>query len=237
MLPSLRMIRAAVAVGVAALGVAAILVALSGCGARSGLVEGDRAYEVPLQPLPQQLWPAWYESDARRNGGIGSGHPEPRAPLADAPPVPKEGLRALDPETVLKADPAAKGLTRLPMTDRPGRPGIRPPVLHDLTGHDGTPELIIAADLENRRTVVIVYTARAGKIVPILYTSGSRLAVETVGTDLVTRGAADDGAQQTVRYRWDGMRLSPVSDDKTYRDTVPTTPGCPGRAARVRERS
>ncbi|MCX5382626.1 hypothetical protein [Streptomyces sp. NBC_00083] len=231
------MIRTAVAVGAAALGVAAVLVALSGCGARSGLVEGDRAYEVPLQPRPQQLWPAWYESDARRNGVMGSGRPEPRAPLDGAPRVPKEGLRALDPKAVLAADPAAKGLTRLPLIGHPGRPGIRPPVLHDLTGHDGAPELILSADLENRRTVVIVYTARDGKVVPILYTSGSRLAVETVGADLVTRGAADDGAQQTVRYRWDGTRMSPVSDDKTYRNMDPPAPGCPGRAAGPRERS
>ncbi|WHM38859.1 hypothetical protein [Streptomyces sp. BPTC-684] len=62
-----------------------------------------------------------------------------------------------------------------------------------------------------------VYTARDGKVVPVLYTVGKRLAVETVGTDLVVRSAADDGAEQAVRYRWDGARLESVSDIKTYK--------------------
>lgn len=145
-------------------------------------------------------------------------------PLPESLKVPKEGLRGMDPMEILKADPRAKGLVRLPAIDRPGQPGIRPPVLHDLTGRDGSPELIIAADVESHRTVVIVYTVRDGRVVPILYTVGSRLAVEAVGTDLVTRGAADDGAEQAVRYRWDGVRLSPVSDIKTYKDTAPKGP-------------
>ncbi|MGW2861038.1 hypothetical protein [Streptomyces sp. NPDC001205] len=236
MIQTFRMLRAAALAGVAALGVAAVALALSGCGSRSGLVEGARATTVALQPSPEQLWPAWYTNDARRDGAMASGQAEPPVALADGPKVPKEGLRGLDPMEILKADPRGRSLARLPMIDRPGRPGIRPPVLHDLTGHDGSPELIIAADVESRRTVVIVYTARAGRIVPVLYTSGTRMAVEAVGTDLVTRGAADDGAEQAVRYRWDGVRLSTVSNVKTYKNLpqqdpdTPGTPGAPGPA-------
>ncbi|MFI6050439.1 hypothetical protein ACIBCO_10160 [Streptomyces violascens] len=221
MIQTFRILRAAAIAGIAAFGVAAVVLAISGCGSRSGLVEGGRASAVALQPRPQELWPAWYESETRRDGVMASGRGEPPVPLPASLKVPKEGLRGMDPTAILKADPRAKSLVRLPMIDHPGRAGIRPPVLHDLTGQDGSPELIIAADLETRRTVVIVYTVRDGRVVPILYTVGTRLAVEAVGTDLVTRGAADDGAEQAVRYRWDGARLSPVSDIKTYKDIAP----------------
>ncbi|WP_438294006.1 hypothetical protein [Streptomyces sp. HUAS TT7] len=221
MIQTFRILRAAAIAGIAAFGIAAVVLALSGCGSRSGLVEGGQASAVALQPRPQELWPAWYESETRRDGVMASGRGEPPVPLPASLKVPKEGLRGMDPMAILKADPRAKSLVRLPMIDRPGRPGIRPPVLHDLTGQDGSTELIVAADLETRRTVVIVYTVRDGRVVPVLYTVGTRLAVEAVGTDLVTRGAADDGAEQAVRYRWDGARLSPVSDIKTYKDIAP----------------
>ncbi|PJM99672.1 hypothetical protein CG740_29540 [Streptomyces sp. CB01201] len=228
MIQTFRMVRAAAIAGIAAFGIAAVVFALSGGGERSGLVEGGRASPVALQPGPQKLWPAWYESQSRREGVRVSGGGEPPAPLADAPAVPADGLRGLDPMAVLKADPRGRPLTRFPLIHSPGRPGIRPPVFHDLTGDGGPPEMIVAADLESRRTVVIVYSVRDGRIVPILYTVGSRLAVEAVGTDLVTRGAADDGAEQVVRYRWDGVRLTPVRDEKTYKNASPGTSGAAG---------
>ncbi|MFJ8308026.1 MULTISPECIES: hypothetical protein [unclassified Streptomyces] len=230
MIQTFRILRAAAVAGVVAFGIAAVALAASGCGTRSGLEEGGRASTVALQPRPQQLWPDWYENDVKRNGLMASGQADPPSPLTEALKVPKDGLRGMDPMEIIKADPRAKSLARLPMIDRPGRPGLRPPVLHDLTGRDGSPELIISADLENHRTVVIVYTVRDARVVPILLTGGSRLAVEAVGTDLVTRGAADDGAEQAVRYRWDGVRLSPVSDIKTYKEIGPRPPGTPGAA-------
>ncbi|MFE4861574.1 hypothetical protein [Streptomyces sp. NPDC056670] len=230
MIQTFRTVRAVAIAAIVAVGIAAVVLVLSGCGSRSGLVEGGRASPVALQPGPQELWPAWYESESRREGVMASGRGDAPAPLDRAPKVPKEGLRGMDPTAVLKADPRGKSLLRLPLIERPGRPGIRPPVFHDLTGNAGSsPELIIAADLENRRTAVIVYSLRDGKVVPILYTVGTRLAVEAVGTDLVTRGAADDGAEQVVRYRWDGVRLSPVRDDKTYKDITPGKPGKQGK--------
>ncbi|MFI6682144.1 hypothetical protein [Streptomyces sp. NPDC050485] len=230
MIQTFRILRAAAVAGVVAFGIAAVVLAASGCGTRSGLEDGGRASTVALQPRPQQLWADWYENDAKRNGVMASGQAEPPTPLTKELKVPKEGLRGMDPMEIIKADPRASSLARLPLIDHPGHPGIRPPVLHDLTGHDGSPELIIAADLENRRTAVIVYTVRDARVVPILLTGGSRLAVEAVGTDLVTRGAADDGAEQAVRYRWDGVRLSPVSDIKTYKEIGPRAPGTPGAA-------
>ena len=53
----------------------------------------------------------------------------------------------------------------------PGRPGLRPPRFKDVTG-DGKAELIVAADTETGRSMLAVYTAVAGKVLPILHTSG-----------------------------------------------------------------
>lgn len=199
---------------VAVLAVCAL--AVSGCGAPAGLGDGGAAPPVAAQPTPQPLWPNWTEGARKRPGADPAGKQPPPAPLANGPEVPKAGLVAVDPYDVLRADPRTKALGRREKIHRPGQPGIRPPVLRDLTG-DGSPELILAADLESGRTVMAVYTARAGKVVPVLYTVGKRLAVETVGTDLVVRSASDDGAEQAVRYRWDGARLESVSDIRTYK--------------------
>lgn len=217
----IQSLRAAVALAV----LAVCAVAVSGCGAPTGLGDGGAAQPVAAQPTPQPLWPSWSE-DARRRPGAGeaAGKQPPPAPLAGIE-VPAAGLAAVDPYEVLRADPRTKALGRREPVHRPGQPGIRPPVLRDVTG-DGSPELIVSADLESGRTVMAVYTAREGRVVPVLYTSGKRLAVETVGTDLVVRSAADDGADQAVRYRWDGARLASVSDIRTYKrdDSATTAP-------------
>ncbi|MFI1176413.1 hypothetical protein [Streptomyces melanogenes] len=188
--------------------------AVSGCGAPTGLGDGGAAPPVAAQPTPQPLWPNWTEGARKRPAPAGK--QPPPAPLANGPEVPKAGLAAVDPYEVLRADPRTKALGHREKIHRPGQPGIRPPVLRDLTG-DGSPELILAADLESGRTVMAVYTARDGKVVPVLYTAGKQLAVETVGTDLVVRSSSDDGAEQAVRYRWDGARLESVSDIRTYK--------------------
>lgn len=210
----------------AAVAVLAVCVlAASGCGAPAGLDDGGAAPPVAAQPTPRPLWPNWSEGTRKRPGaGAPAEKLPPPAPLADGPEVPAAGLAAVDPDDVLRADPRTRPFGRHGKIHRPGQPGIRPPVLRDLTG-DGSPELIVSADLESGRTAMAVYTARAGKVVPILYTVGKRLAAETVGTDLVIRSAADDGAEQAVRYRWDGARLSSVSDIKTYqRDDASPAP-------------
>ncbi|PKV85599.1 hypothetical protein [Streptomyces sp. TLI_146] len=210
MILSLRATAAAAVLAVCAL-------AVSGCGAPTGLGDGGAAPPVAAQPSPRPLWPNWSEGARERPGaGNPAGKRPPPAPLAHGPEVPEAGLAAVDPYEVLRADPRTKPFGGRERIHRPGQPGIRPPVLHDLTG-DGSPELVLAADLESGRTVLAVYTARAGKVVPVLYTVGKRLAVETVGTDLVVRSASDDGAEQAVRYRWDGARLESVSDIRTYK--------------------
>ncbi|WP_371652592.1 MULTISPECIES: hypothetical protein [unclassified Streptomyces] len=221
----IQCLRATAAVAV----LAVCVLAVSGCGAPTGLGDGGAAPPVAAQPTPQPLWPNWSDGARKRPGaGDPAGKQPPPAPLAKGPEVPKEGLVAVDPYEVLRADPRTKALGRREKIHRPGQPGIRPPVLRDLTG-DGSPELIVSADLESGRTVMAVYTARAGKVVPVLYTVGKGLAVETVGTDLVVRSAADDGAEQAVRYRWDGARLASVSDIKTYKrdESAPAPEGGP----------
>lgn len=188
---------------------------LGGCGAPSGLGAGEPAPTVAAQPSPAALWPAWADASSARPGGaaVAGQQPAPR-PLPGIT-IPKGGLAALDVRAVVRADPMARACCDRPRIDRPGRVGIRPPVLHDLTG-DGHAELVVAADLESGRSAVAVYRARGERLVPVLYTTGRRLAVEAVGSDLLVRGAADDGAEQAVRYRWDGERLSTVSDVKSY---------------------
>ncbi|MFG2147540.1 hypothetical protein ACGFRG_25655 [Streptomyces sp. NPDC048696] len=214
---ALSMIQSLRAATVAAVAAAVAALALSGCGAPTGLSDGGAAPPVAAQPSPKPLWPDWSDGSRKRPGPAVPGAQPPPEPLAHGPAVPKEGLSAIDVDDVIRADPRAKQFGGLARSERPGQPGIRPPVLRDLTD-DGSPELIISADLESGRTVLAVYTARDGKVVPILYTAGKRLAVETVGTDLVVRSASDDGAEQDVRYRWDGARLSSVSDIKTYKN-------------------
>ncbi|MGP9020965.1 hypothetical protein ACT1U9_21530 [Streptomyces sp. BR1] len=206
------------ATAVATAAAAVAVLAVSGCGAPTGLSDGGAAPPVAAQPTPKPLWPDWSDPSPKKPGAAdAAGTQPPPEPLADGPEVPKEGLAAVDPDDVVRADPRTRQFSKLEKIKRPGQPGMRPPVLRDLTD-DGSPELILSADVESGRTVMAVYTARDGKVVPILYTVGKRLAVETVGTDLVVRTASDDGAEQAVRYRWDGARLSSVSDIKTYKN-------------------
>ncbi|GAA3489583.1 hypothetical protein GCM10018987_36660 [Streptomyces cremeus] len=149
-------------------------------------------------------------------------------PLPQSPAVPAGGLAAMDQLDVLRADPRMARLTRREPVDRPGEPGVRPAVLHDLTG-DGTPELISAVDLESGRTVMAAYTVRDARIVPILHTSGVRPVVESVGVDLVVRGSATDGGEQAIRYRWDGNRMITVSEVRSFRTDDDVPESVPGR--------
>ncbi|MGW8951562.1 hypothetical protein [Streptomyces sp. NPDC055709] len=194
--------------------------ALVGCGTPSGLGSGEPAPPVAVQPHPEGLWPAWARAGTPPgDAGAAEAAQEqaPPTPLAGLPSVPvRGGLAAMKPDAIVCADPRMKAQCGRARIDLPGRAGVRPPVYRDLTG-DGAPELIVAADVESGRTVVSVYTAERGKVVQVLFTGGRRLAVEAVGSDLVVRAAASDGAEQAVRYTWDGTRMSTISDEKRYR--------------------
>ncbi|MFJ7160108.1 FG-GAP repeat protein [Streptomyces sp. NPDC101118] len=208
----IRAIRAAAP----ALAVSAVLLALGGCAAPGGLGVGEPAPAVSAQPRPEELWPAWAIGSPEAPGAAAATRQPPPEPLPDGPAVPAGGMAAVDPLEVLRADKRMKPFLARGMISGPGHAGIRPPVLHDLTG-DGKPDLVIGADLESGRSAIAVYTARDGRVVPVLYTSGRRMAVEALQHDLLVRTAANDGAEQAVRYRWDGRRLSVVSDEKRYR--------------------
>ncbi|MFF0742470.1 hypothetical protein ACFYVL_18925 [Streptomyces sp. NPDC004111] len=196
-----------------ALGLAGLL---TGCGAPSGLGKSEPAPPASAQPLPETLWPEWSPKSTSPSDAVTDPELQPAPePLAGAPAVPADGFASLDQLEVLRADPRMKRLTRRGPVDRPGRPGVRPPVLHDLTG-DERPEMISAVDLESGRVLIAVYTVRTGQIVPILHTSGLRPVVEAVGTDLVVRSSQSDGGEQTVRYRWDGTRMITVSEVRDY---------------------
>ncbi|MFD9357808.1 hypothetical protein [Streptomyces sp. NPDC060031] len=196
----------------------ACALAAGGCAAPGGLHPGTRVPPVSVQPRPESLWPAWADAP-----GAAVGRREaPPTPLKDAPEVGPEGLDAVDPAEVMRADPRMRPYAGKGRIAGPGRAGLRPAVHRDLTG-DGKPELIVAADIATGRTVLAVYSVVHGKIVAVLHTIGRQMAVEAVGTDLLVRTASDDGAEQAVRYHWDGDRMTVVNDEKRF---LKSDPGC-----------
>lgn len=213
-----RTARAATAV---ALLLCAAASASAGCAAPGGLAPGEPVAPVSPQPQPEALWPAWSEDSPRAPGAATGTRQPPPAPLPDAPEPGPEGLASVDVAAVVKADKRMRLLTGKGMINAPGRAGIRPPVHLDLTG-DGRKELVVAADTETGRTALSVYAARGKEIVPILFTIGRRMAVESIGQDLLVRTAPDDGSEQAVRYHWDGTRMTVVNDERRY--TKPRDP-------------
>ncbi|WP_219690406.1 hypothetical protein [Streptomyces anatolicus] len=200
----------------AALSVALAASVLAGCTGPDGLGPGEAAPSVSAQPRPEAVWPAWSGMTSLAPGAdAATRQPPPRA-LEGLPKVGSGGLAALDVHAVLRADPRTKPLAERGLIDRPGRAGLRPPVLMDLTG-DKKPELLIAADTESGRNILTVYTERGGRVYPILFTSGRRMSVETIGPDLLVRTPCSDGGEQAVRFHWDGARMSTISDIRDYK--------------------
>lgn len=195
---------------------AALAVAvLSACGAGSGLGDSEPAPPVSVQPRPEPLWSAWSGSSPSAPGEDPTSRQPPPEPLDGLGPLGPGGLAKADVRELLRADTRLRTLADRPTVKKPGRPGIRPPVLTDLTG-DGRPEMLVAVDVESGRSVLVVYYEKRGKVYPVLFTAGRRLAVETLGTDLLVRSPCAEGGEQAVRFHWDGTRMSTVSDVKSY---------------------
>ncbi|MFJ5259599.1 hypothetical protein ACIQAC_03845 [Streptomyces sp. NPDC088387] len=198
---------------------------VAGCAGTDGLGPGERAPDVSVQPTPEAVWRAWAGSATAPPGAGTSAARTPPEALTGLPEVRDGRLGTLDVRAVLRADPRMRQLADRPEITGPGLPGLRPARYLDLTG-DGRPELIVAVDTEGGRTVLGVYTAHDGRVYDVLVTGGRQLAVETLGTDLLLRSRGADGAEQAVRYHWDGVRLSTVSDEKKYGNSGPTpSPG------------
>ncbi|WP_407839282.1 hypothetical protein ACE1OC_27655 [Streptomyces sp. DSM 116496] len=215
--PTLRSIAAA----------ALLCTGLGGCGAPGGLGPDEVAPPVSSQPQPKPLWPSWTESPSSGGTAVAGRVPPPR-PLDDAPAVGPEGIEKVDVMTVVRADKAMKRFSEGKQIQSPGKAGLRPARYADLTG-DGHHELIVAADTQTGRSVLSVYTAADGKIVPILFTSGRRLSAETVGTDLLVRTTDEDGSAHDIRYHWDGQRMSVLSDEHKFGNAIsaPSSGTCP----------
>lgn len=199
----------------AALFAVAAAILLAGCGSVDGLDAGEPAPSVSVQPHPDPLWPAWSSTSSKAPGTDTATRQPPPEALVGLPKLGKGGLGTEDFRKVLRADPRMKPLAGHDEIDRPGRAGLRPPLLTDLTG-DGRPELLVAADTESGRSVLAVYTEQEGRVYPILLTTGKRVSVETLGPDLLVRTPCTDGGEQAVRFHWDGVRMSTVSDNKSY---------------------
>ncbi|WP_428954831.1 hypothetical protein [Streptomyces sp. cg35] len=217
MSPLHRLLPGAVAV-MTALGIAV----LAGCGRTDGLAAGEAAPSVSVQPQPQDVWPAWSSTSTKAPGAEASTHQPPPKPLTGLPRLGKEGIRGLDVHAVLRADPRMQPIAGRGDIDEPGKAGVRPPMYRDLTG-DGRPELLVAVDTETRRTVLTVYReGDDGRVYPVLFTTGKRVAVETLGQDLLLRSSCADGGEQAVRFHWDGVRMSTLRDVKKYKKSQPT---------------
>ncbi|MDG4864989.1 hypothetical protein P8605_43260 [Streptomyces sp. T-3] len=209
MIPRCRLFLGAAAAALAA-------AALAGCGTtQNGLASGAPAPSVSVQPTPEAVWPSWSGSSSKSPAADTTEHQPPPQPLKNLD-VPSGGLGQLQARDVLRADPRMKQYADRPHITKPGRAGIRPAKLEDLTG-DGTADLLLAVDTESGRTALAAYTERNGKVYPILFATGKRVTIETVGSDLVLRSPCADGGEQAVRYHWDGARMTTASDTKTYR--------------------
>ncbi|MFG2617903.1 hypothetical protein ACGFXC_09760 [Streptomyces sp. NPDC048507] len=214
----------------AALLLCATALALGGCASPDGLATGEPVAPASPQPLPETLWPAWAEGSSPGTGvATGTRQPAP-SPLANGPAVGARGLGAVNELDVVRADKRMRQFLGTGKINAPGRAGIRPPVLLDVTG-DGKKELLIAADTESGRTALSVYAAEGTRIVPVLFTIGRGMAAESLGRDLLIHTAADDGSEQAVRYRWDGERMTVVSDERRY-NKVPGAPTAPAGTSR-----
>lgn len=183
-----------------------------GCGAPGGLGPGTAVRPVSAQPFPEPLWPAWTDAPG---AAVGRCEPPP-VPLKNAPAVGPDGLAGVDAAAVARADWRMRPYLRSEEISKPGRAGMRPPVLRDLTG-DGTPDLIVALDTPTGRSALSVYSVSGGRIVSVLSTIGRHMAAEAIGTDLLVRIAADDGSEQAVRYHWNGDRMTVVNDERRFR--------------------
>lgn len=194
---------------------------LCACGAADGLSTGEAAPPVSVQPRPEPLWSAWSGASPSAPGADPTSRQPPPEPLEGLGDLGPGGLARVDVRDLLRADTRLRTLADRPMIKKPGRPGIRPPVHTDLTG-DGRPEALVAIDVESGRSVLAVYHEKDGKVLPILFTAGRRLVVETLGTDLLVRSPCADGGEQAVRFHWDGTRMSTVSDVKSYQKPAPS---------------
>ncbi|MFF2788285.1 histidine kinase dimerization/phospho-acceptor domain-containing protein [Streptomyces sp. NPDC058049] len=110
---------------------------------------------------------------------MGRQEPAP-TPLRDAPEVGPQGLRAVDPVELARADPRMRPYLTGDSIEAPGRAGLRPAVQRDLTG-DGQPDLIVAADTATGRSALSVCSVADGRIVSVLFTIGRQLAADAIG--------------------------------------------------------
>ncbi|MFJ9340635.1 hypothetical protein ACIRP0_15250 [Streptomyces sp. NPDC101733] len=58
-------------------------------------------------------------------------------------------------------------------------------------------------------------------IVPVLYLLGRRMAAEALDQDLLIRTAVDEGAEEAVRFHWDGWRMTAVSSERRWNRSLP----------------
>ncbi|MFE0423577.1 hypothetical protein [Streptomyces sp. NPDC058953] len=208
------------------LAAAAVLVAaplLAACGEPGEL---RSAGPTPTATGPVRLWP-----------DLPPVTPEPRdfnqydrVPMPGIR-VPEDGVRALDPLAVIRAETEVFSITYLgsdpwernagrftacyrsgglPKTAagaaaKPGHCPVLPPYYHDLTGDDRD-ELIMGVRTGGKQTDVRVYTTAVGKdpkvLTRIMITSEELAGVEMAGRDLILRSVSDGIPGHEYRTAW-----------------------------------
>ncbi|GGV78854.1 lipoprotein [Streptomyces gelaticus] len=206
---------------VAALGAAAGMALLTGCGNGGGL---RSAGPTPTAVGPARLWPELPPASAAPYD-YGEGETA-RIPGIE---VPDGDVHRLDPVAVVRADLRARpdrssGTAVLPAdtvreidacrTEPASCPVLRP-YYRDLTG-DGRDELVLGIRLPDHQVSVRVYMPEAGGLTRILSTSDAVISIELAGRDLIMRApSAIAGYEYRTAWSWDARQraMLPTQDE------------------------
>ncbi|BFV59480.1 hypothetical protein KCMC57_up45840 [Kitasatospora sp. CMC57] len=186
--------------------VAAVVAAVSGCGAAGQLHDAGPARPIAAPPSPQLLWAAAETPSVPATEAADTAPPP--AALPDIT-VPGDDLRAVDTLNVLARDPALRGEEQKALTGCQGC-AVRSAQYRDLSG-DGHPELITAVLVGSETGYLHVYSPRDGRLHPVLAQRVvAGFTAETVGQDLVVREPNGPQDRTVTTYHWSNLRLAVI---------------------------
>ncbi|WP_326767829.1 hypothetical protein OG978_27825 [Streptomyces sp. NBC_01591] len=205
----------------AALGAAAGLALLTGCGNGGGL---RSAGPTPTAVGPARLWPGLPPASAAPYD-YGEGETARIPGIA----VPDGDVHRLDPVTVVQAGLAARPNRSSGAADlsadtvrkinacraEPASCPVLRPYFRDLTG-DGRDEMVLGIRLADHQLSVRVYMPDAGGLTRILSTADAVISVELAGRDLIMRvPSAITGYQYRTAWSWDARQraMLPTQDE------------------------
>ncbi|GAA2438828.1 hypothetical protein [Streptomyces glaucus] len=223
-----------------ALAVALLLAAAAGCGDTGGL---RNAGATPAATGPARLWPELTpaSSPAFEIGEVDT-------EVVEGVAVPGDGIRAVDPVAVVRAEIAARpdeyggpGAPYRGTAERMddcagGRAGcpVLDPYYRDLTG-DGRDDLTLGFRLlPGSTTAVRVYTADRHRLVQVMAWEDAVSGVELTGRSLIIRSPSEvAGYEYRLTWTWDpDQRAMLLTHDEMLRTGPRTHPPRPSASAR-----